>query len=331
MGATKIPYIHNFRGLAVIFIVATHSLSVFDWSHHSEVKRWFAYGFANGTLFFLFVSGYLFEHLSARFRVLDFWTKRLRYVVLPYVVMSIPAIVMYTLGAVKDDVRIGFYDQPVWSQWLEFLLTGAHIGPYWFIPMIVVFYAFAPVLNMAFRRDRAFVVLPLLFLIPLWIPRSGNALLNFGHLLPIWVLGMTCCRFRVQTESLLRRYIVPLLLLTIVLSAAELAFTVGTHTYLGYLQKVALTLFLLAALLRLERRQIPLLTVTGNLSFGIYFVHPYVMYAERLGLAHLGEKLPEGSAWGVAVAAVVTLAVAVAVVTSVKRVLGSNSRFVIGV
>ncbi|MDL2336241.1 MAG: acyltransferase [Pseudomonadota bacterium] len=331
VGVTKIPHIHNFRGLAVIFIVATHSLSIFDWTDHAEVKRWFAYGFANGTLFFLFISGYLFEHLSGRFRVLDFWSKKLRFVVLPYVVMSIPAIFMFTHGAVQDDVRVGFYDQPVWLQSLEFLLTGAHIGPFWFIPTIVVFYAMAPILITAFRRDSAFVVLPLLFLIPLWVPRSHNALMNFGHFLAIWVLGMACCRFRLQTESLLRGHLLPLLLLAIVLAAAELAFTAGTHTYLGYLQKVALMLFLLAALLRLGRRQVPLLTLTGNLSFGIYFVHPYVIYAGKLGFTRLAGNLPEGGVWGVAVAAVVALAVSVAVVTVVRRVLGPRSRFVIGV
>jgi peptidoglycan/LPS O-acetylase OafA/YrhL len=90
-------------------------------------------------------------------------------------------------------------------------------------------------------------------------------------------------------------------------------------------------LFLLAALLRLGRRQVPLLTLTGNLSFGIYFVHPYVIYAGKLGFTRLAGNLPEGGVWGVAVAAVVALAVSVAVVTVVRRVLGPRSRFVIGV
>ncbi len=331
VGATKIPRIHNFRGLAVMFIVATHSLSAFDWTDHAEVKRWFTYGFANGTLFFLFISGYLFEHLSARFRGLYFWAKKLRFVVLPYVLMSIPAIVMFTHSAVQDDVRVGFYDQPVWLQSLEFLLTGAHIGPFWFIPTIVVFYAMTPILIAAFRRDYAFAVLPLLFPIPLWVPRSHNALMNFWHFLAIWVLGMACCRFRLQTESLLRLNLLPLLLLTILLAAVELAFTAGTHTYLGYIQKVALMLFLLASLLMLGHRQIPLLTLTGNLSFGIYFLHPYVICAGKFGLAHLVGNLPEGGVGAVAVGAVVALAVSVAVVEFVRRVLGLRSRFVIGV
>ena len=331
MSTSKIPHIHNFRGLAVIFIVATHTVSVFDWSHHSEVKRWFAYCFANGTLFFLFVSGYLFEHLSARFRLVDFWAKKLRYVVLPYFVMSIPAIVMFTQGAIKDDVRAGFYDQPVWMQSLEFLFTGAHIGTYWFIPTIVVFYTLAPVLIAAFRIDLAFATLPLLFLIPLWILRSHNALLNFVHFLPIWVLGMACCRFRLQAEALLRRYIWILLLLALILAMTEMATTAGTHTGLGYLQKGALTLFLMAALLRFEHRRVSILLLTGNLSFGIYFVHPYVIHGQRLVFSHLGGSLPEGSGWGIAVAATVALFFSVAGVIIAKRILRSSSRFVIGV
>lgn len=94
-GRRLLGHLHNFRGLAIAFIVATHCMSMFDWSDSPELRNVLARVVANGTIFFIFISGYLFHYLSHDFRALDYWLKKLRFVVLPYSLVSIPAILIF--------------------------------------------------------------------------------------------------------------------------------------------------------------------------------------------------------------------------------------------
>jgi peptidoglycan/LPS O-acetylase OafA/YrhL len=329
--APRVGYIHNFRGLAVLLIVTTHVLSVFDWSDSPTLERTLKYLFANGTVLFLFISGYLFEWLSRSFVWPVYWGKKLRFVVLPYVLVSLPALYLVTHQLPRDGLREGFYDQPLAWQVIEFLVTGSHLAPFWFIPTITLFFAAAPLLRAAFRHDKAFWVLPLLFLIPLWLLRSANPLLNAVHFLPIWVMGMACCRFRDQVEPALQRNLLWLLLLTATFTWAKMTYTTGTHTYLGYLEKTFLTLFLLALLRWAGGRADRWLAKLGAYSFGIFFVHSYVISAGKLVLARLHVGPLTGSVLGVAAAALLAVSASVAIVAGVRWALGKRSRLVIGV
>lgn len=126
----RLPHLHNFRGLAIIFIVATHCISIFDWASAPLLRDVLGRVVANGTVFFLFIAGYLFHHLSSGFRAIPYWRNKLRFVVLPYVIVSIPAIALATTIVRRDGLRPGFYDQSVFWQVLEFLGTGSHLSPF---------------------------------------------------------------------------------------------------------------------------------------------------------------------------------------------------------
>src|SRR5687767_9365862 len=64
-----LPYIHNLRGLAILFVVGVHAGGyVTDWQSHPEVNRFLHAIFdpseGNGTVLFLFIGGFLFQHLT---------------------------------------------------------------------------------------------------------------------------------------------------------------------------------------------------------------------------------------------------------------------------
>src|SRR3990167_724299 len=328
---THIGHIHNFRGLAAVFIVATHVLAALDWSNNPGLERVLRYFFANGTTFFLFISGYLFEYLSSRFEVASYWRQKLRFVVLPYLIVSAPALFLFTQVMHREGVGSDFYQQPVTTQIIQFLVTGKHLAPFWFIPTIVAFFLFAPVIRAAFRRDAAFATLQVLLLLPAWFSRSANALLNLIHFLPIWVMGMAICRFRDTMEPWLQAKWFVLLVAGTTLGVAEFVSTAGTHTYLGYLQKTLLILFLLSALLTLGQRADRWLGWAGTLSFGIFFVHSYVISASSLTLKRLFGTLPDGNLFMVVVATATAVAISALIVHIVCRMLGPRSRLLIGV
>lgn len=326
-----VGHIHNFRGLAVLFIVATHTISIFDWSSAPTLERALKYCFANGTLFFLFISGYLFEYLSESYRAIPYWRKKLLYVVLPYVLMSLPAVFVFTTVVRRQKVRAGFYDQAGWVQALEFFGTGVHLAPFWFIPTVVMFIAASPLLVRLFRVDKAFLILPVLFAIPVFVLRGPNPALNFLHFLPIWVMGMACCRFSASAEPLLRQLVWPLAGLTIALAVAEFLLTRGTHGYLGYMQKSVMTVFLMALMLRLGDPADPLLRTWGTLSFGLFFVHSYVITAGKYLIGFLAGGQPPGNIAVWLLASAIAVAMSGLVVKLTQRLLGRNSRLVIGV
>jgi len=327
----RIGYIHNFRGLAVLFIVVTHTLSLFEWRGSPELERFLKYLVANGTTFFLFISGFLFEYLKARYEVLDYWGKKLRFVVLPYLLVSIPALVVFVFVTSRQGMRAGFNEMSHLQQIEYFLLTGKHLAPFWFIPTIVSFYLVSPVIRGAFHNDRVFWALPFLFVLPAFIHRSDIGLLNVLHFLPIWVLGMLMCRFRQTAEPMLRRHLWLLLILSLALGIAELAFTRGTHTYLDYLQKTVLILLLLAVMLRLESLATPWLSWAGALSFGIFFVHSYVITTLKFAFECSLGRLPAGGVPQLMLAAAVAVLASALIVKAVIRLFGRRSRYVIGV
>ena len=327
----RIDHVHYFRGFAILLIVFAHAISVFDWHESRELERILRYAVSNGTLFFLFISGYLFDHLSKDFKSLAFWGKKLRFVALPYLITSLPALVIFTMVIRREEVRTGFYTQPVWSQCLEFLATGKHLSPFWFIPTILMFYLVGPLLRATFRPDRTFIVLPLLFVLPVWFPRDDNPLLNVLHFLPVWVLGMAASRFRSTAEELARSYWPLFLIATVVLGFAEFLYTVGTHTYLGYMQKSVLILFAFSIFVMLGRKPERWLSQVATVSIGIFFVHSYLISGSKLIFLRVFGGAPPGSLLGVATAAVLATAASVAVVEAIRILLRRHSRYFIGV
>jgi peptidoglycan/LPS O-acetylase OafA/YrhL len=67
-----LPYIHNFRGIAILYIVAFHCHSSFGWGYHDLEKRIWNSLVVYGTVLFVFIAGFLFQHLNGQDRNYDF-------------------------------------------------------------------------------------------------------------------------------------------------------------------------------------------------------------------------------------------------------------------
>src|SRR5260221_3946657 len=88
-----LPYINSLRGVAILFIIVMHGALLFDWHEPPEVSvramRWLL---GNATVMFVFISGFLFQHLSSRFIYRRYLKIKLERVMLPYAIISIPAL-----------------------------------------------------------------------------------------------------------------------------------------------------------------------------------------------------------------------------------------------
>jgi peptidoglycan/LPS O-acetylase OafA/YrhL len=61
-----LPYIHNFRGIAILYIVAFHCWSSLGWGNHTLEKAVWNSLVVYGTVLFVFIAGFLFQHLNGR-------------------------------------------------------------------------------------------------------------------------------------------------------------------------------------------------------------------------------------------------------------------------
>ena len=82
-------YINALRAVAIFFIVALHTVLAFSWDNTLKQREIVYILFGNGTAIFMFISGYLFQHLSFKFDTKRYYLSKLKYVLLPYFVISL--------------------------------------------------------------------------------------------------------------------------------------------------------------------------------------------------------------------------------------------------
>lgn len=325
-------YIHFFRALAITYIVAGHAIDAFVWESGSDTERVMRIAISNGSTLFVFIAGYLFQHLSGKFETQKYLTTKVTNVLLPYVLISIPAIVLFTLFMQREGLSEHFYDQPTWQQVFEFYITGTHLAPLWFVPMITLFYLVGPLLNRADKQQHIYYLLPVFFIISCWVPRGLN-IQAFIHFFPVYLLGMFCSHYKTRINELIsqRASLIALLLCAIALGIAEYLWMKGTMTALNLLQKTALCLFYLGLFYRLNH----LLTsrfigILADTSFGIFFIHSYILSASKLSYTKLVGAAPEFSILGYCIVVIGVMLSCVLIVLAVQKLFGKRSRMLIG-
>src|SRR5687767_4325167 len=146
-----LSYIHNLRGLAVLFIVGVH-VRGYEWQLDPDDQAYdfFVALFDNGTVLFVFIAGFLFQHLTHhKFDFKHYFFQKIKVVILPYLIVSIPIIMLrLALGSSELSLPIGFDEHPMAYRIFYFIITGVHMVPFWFIPMIFLIYLSAPVFHL---------------------------------------------------------------------------------------------------------------------------------------------------------------------------------------
>lgn len=320
------------RGLAIVPIVAGHCYNAFDWQPGS-LGAHLTVLWSDINAFFIFISGYLFQHLLGRFAYGKYLRAKLRNVILPYLVMSLPALVLYA-GNWKIHPHFGdlIASLPLDERMALLLLTGAQMGPYWFIPMMAVFYLGSPILAALDRRPSWYLVLLPLFACSLaLVPRplyDLQPLQSAAHYLPVYVLGMFVSRYNERILPVLARNWATMTaasaLLLIAIVAADYARIVFERLPIAFL-----CLTVLAILTRFTHHRIAWLDLLARYSFGIFFVHAYFIAVVRQAFDQW-PALAEGSQSRFMVLLAIVMLATMATLWAVRWALPGRSRLLIG-
>ena len=324
-------YIHSFRALAITFIVAGHCIDAFQWSNN-DLERALRIVASNGSTLFVFIAGYLFQHLLPKYQIKKYFVSKSTNVLLPYFLISIPAIFVFTVIQQRENLDPGFYDNPLWLQTISFYYTGAHLAPFWFVPMITIFFLISPVLRWLDNFKAFYLLLPLLIILSCFIDR-GLPNQSFLHFFSAYVLGMWCCKYKETLNPVFRKPVIAagFAIVALLLIVIEHQLSSGTMTYMNYLQKLALSLLFLGLFIRFQgNAESAFVNTVANVSFGIFFLHSYVITSGKLIYTYINGALPTGSVLIYLLFAVCTLLISTALIVGMQKAFGKRSRMLVG-
>ena len=302
---TKIlNYINVFRGLAILLIVAGHSMQFGEIG--SLTQKLSVEIFAGGTALFIFISGFLFQHLSGKYEFKNYISKKWTNVILPYLWTAIPGILFCFIYPIKYGNALDGLN-PLVQIPMMLSVGRIHNTPAWFIPMIILFFFSSWFLLKLEKKGVLYKFLPVLFLVTILFPRFDvdyNSTLGLSyqakylaylqyvfmgyiHFFSMYVFGMYCSANKdIIDKFWTYRWMLIVLMIFIsslnVLSGMNGGFTNGT------VSKIFLTLIVLAYLKHYDEwlishtRLNKILDVVAKYSFGIFFIHWYVFFVYNL-------------------------------------------------
>jgi len=279
-----LPYMDAFRGVAIILVILTHLRS-------SVLPDWYYYLVQNATVFFVFISGFLFSYLFNENELArDFWLKKARRLVLPYIISALPGIVYVMI------IQIRGFDA---EYLVQTLVTGyGHMNEaHWYVPFIVLVFALYPVLRLLYNNRKVlYVVTSLTLVISLFTFRSdqdANPFISLMHFGSVFLAGMVVSCKHTELESFGLRHFWLVVAGSLAAFAATLPFVHlnyflseeevwGNHLVaidLTFLGKLLLIPGVLVVLKRLSDAgfKMKVLGFLAKISFGLFFWHCYVI------------------------------------------------------
>ncbi|SHH25000.1 acyltransferase family protein [Ferrimonas marina] len=345
--------LHAFRGFAIVNIVLAHTGGVLLIVQYFMVGRTRTPGWENAfglsetlfhgsTLYFALISGLLFSAVLAKKGWGRFVSSKLRYVLLPYLAMSL----LFTLVFFDfEQGRVVVFPYASGTEFLHtlasHLMAGSASAQFWYLPTLAVLYLLTPLLWRLAQYSRVWLFA--LGLLPLLLPRTAIELSpqTVGYFLGAYSLGLALGMDYQAGLNWLRRWQAPLgavaLLTTLVLfmlvRKSEPLTSLGLlMESLFYLQKLALAALVLLLLNRYESRLPRALMMLGSYAFPIFFLHMFFIGPFTFALLTRFPPLLSGPINLLAnlISLVVALTASVAVAWLLQRLLGRHSRSLIG-
>lgn len=295
--AGKVPFldfINRFRGIAILIIVAYHSLTVrlVSWEDDSVCLKVLRTLLSDCTILFIFISGYLFNHLLPRFSYKSYLKKKVKFVISPYLVMSAPAVLFMILdfNIIEKPwiYNTGLMNKSVLTDILLLEITGSQWYHFWFIPMMIIFYLLAPAFRFVANNPVMYYSIPVILIIAFVVGRpadNSNPFQSFLYYLPVYMLGSFSSQFHLPVRKVIIKYWYFLVILF--LFSSYIIFS-GNIRSVSLFQKIILCYIVLALMIRLDHLKAPILEILATYSFGIYFIHMYVIHLVSWIVSFLG-------------------------------------------
>lgn len=352
---TKRKFLHSvnyFRGVAIILIVLGHCYGLANWGFFDDWQQ-AGYGVqlfysasVNSSVYFVFISGFLYYHIFyPRFSYGKFMGKKVQYVLLPYLLISLLPIAHRVLSGAGDSYLSASVNNNPFLLTLWFLVSGRTNIAAWYIPMAMLLFAISPLINLVIKNRQSLSAALALLPVSLIIHRpidNLNHLQSLIYFLPVYFLGIWSCRNHQKILNYLKNNQRKFWLIGFAIACSLVQVFVLHHVGnfhkdfwsftvldVNLLQKIAICFLFLSWLDAFENTEILPLKKTAETSFAVYFIHPYViMVLEKLSNVLNLNYL--GSLGTLILATLVTLVCSIGLAVTIKNILGKKSRYLIG-
>ncbi|CDF78239.1 acyltransferase 3 [Formosa agariphila KMM 3901] len=343
-----LKHFHYFRGFAIINIVFAHLISyspapssLIDSSRTELLNSLREILFHNSTIYFLFVSGFLFYYLSSNFRINAYYKNKLKNVIVPYILISTLLLLIKSFRSF-DQFNINEFS----IEWFNNIIYGKSQLQFWYIPFISIVFLISPLLLLVPYniRIKAF---PLILLLPLLGTRTGTNITfyQFLYFFPIYIIGMhTAMRYE-KLVFFIKKYFTLVIIISITSTIMILLFMIfdweseyGIFSItegLFYLQKISFTIIILKYLKSLQYKNLTVLNDFATFSFGIYFTHLIlngVLIKVKLILLELVANYSEVFLAPLIITySIILIFINLEVLKLIKKIFKKKSRFLVGI
>ena len=274
----RFEYVHNLRGITILLILLAHSIAVIPSTEGITSLRLLM---LNTSVIFIVIAGFLFAAIAKRYTYKSYLINKFKNVILPYFFLSLPAALIYIFGYKNTHSWINmdsFNQLSMISKYLYLMITGAHLGPLWFIPMIVIFYVLFPLLIFILNVKKINFCLALIIslCIGMYVERpenNDNIMQSFLYFFPAYLWGIMLYRAPNIIE-LFKKY--SLIFCALFIFLVPMFYGVnGYSSALDLPIKIFFATLLYSFFSRYFDRKINTFNLFAQVSFFLYFIHGY--------------------------------------------------------
>lgn len=350
---TYLHHINHFRGIAIIFIVFWHCFSA-GITHYNQNITLFAFSLLKllpgGTTFFVFISGYLFHYIYyKKFDFKLFIIKKVKFVLFPFILISSTDILYYLSRYIISII----FDSDKSQIFLAKLNNYSFIKTYlyghgeipiglWYIPFIMVVFALSPLFIkfICIRAKVQLTIICILLISSMIIHRTAdNSILgifqNVIYFTPAYLLGifMSINFNKIYVKLKVRNLyiLISAILITIFLSKIiEFYSPIFRIFDLMIFQKILLSIFFTVYLMKYKKKQIKVLNLIAENSFGIFFIHGIIIWLFNAFIFKLKITIESNSAFVYFGLSTFILIISLSITILIRKALPNKSKYIIG-
>lgn len=340
------------RAISIIFILISHSygLANINMQALTFTERVFVSLLGGGTVFFVFISGFLFHQVFIpRYQFKKFMIGKLKNLLIPYLILSTPLLLLFLSGVdwaplPAPDKNATFYDYL--SLLFRYLVSGNTVTAYWYIPFILAMFLLSPA-HLWFAKTttiKQLVTISCLLTVSAYLHRPMDTYHLFHSLLyffPVYLIGIFCSVQKVKIYELTSGKEYYFLILAFSISVYQAMngevgwFRKEAFEYNGIdtslFNKLLLCMFFMVWLNRFATTSNKIFDFIANISFSLFFLHGYLIIILVKLQKDWGKSIFNFSPWiNLFLVAILMIAVISLISITIKKLLPKHSKYLIG-
>lgn len=359
MKTTYLNNINNFRGIAIIFIVFGHcdSFGITRFNVNTTILAKIINSFIHGgTTFFVFISGFLFHYIYFKnFQFIRFLGKKIRYVLVPFLIFSSLDIFYYIIRYVFSCLfymeKYEVYLNKIKSIDLVKIYIAGHSEiniALWYVPFIMVIFLFSKfyIKFIDINLKTQIWIISILMLLSLVIHRRyddsiSGIFQNVIYFTPVYLLGM----FVSKNNKLLTGVIYGREFFVLILSMIVAGFQVKLgklesiiefkkicikNLDLMIIQKSLLSIFFTTYLNKFGNKKFSLISLLAENSFGIFFIHGIFIWLFDVFILKFKITFTSNSVFIYFISSIIVLIISLLTTIFIRLILTKKSKYIVG-